>query len=341
MRAAVFNGPHDIRIEEVKKPEINNNEILIDVEACGICGSDLHMYKFDLFTEGLCKTVDGKKIPGHEFTGTVIEVGEKVKNIEKGERVVAFAFGGMAEYVSVAVIPGFNVFKLPPEVSFEGAATFEPLSNSVHEISLAKPTKDENVIVYGTGAIGLGVIQCLRAMEYDLNKIIAVDVSDYRLKVAKQIGADEIVNASDENFLARIFEHVGNDPYPFTVNTELMSPAVDIVFDCVGFIKDRPEPLVIQQAINVVRALKGRVIVHGIFEENVNLNLLPFVIKQINLIGSFGFVPQDHEKSLNLLQTRKINRKEIISHEFPLDNAKEGFEVACDVNQSLKVLLKP
>jgi len=339
MKAAVFYGPRDVRTEEVEKPGIEDNEILVKVRACGICGSDLHMYKLGLFSELLCRQLEKGGIPGHEFSGEVVKVGRKVRRIKEGDRVAAIYNGGMAEYTPVPVFQGMTVHKLPPEVSYEEAATLEPLANSIHATLRAKPSKGENAVIFGAGVIGLGVIQCLKAFEVGLNKIIVVDISDHRLKVAKQLGADGVINASVDNPNEKILDFVGSVPW-IIAPTE-STPAVDVVYDCVGYIKEHPGPPVIQQAIDMVRDFRGRVLVHGLFEENVNLDLTYMVAKQVNVIGSFAFLPSEVKQALELIRTKKIDRLKLISHELSLDQAKEAFETQCNVNESVKVLMKP
>ncbi|MFW9874284.1 MAG: zinc-binding dehydrogenase, partial [Candidatus Thorarchaeota archaeon] len=190
MKVAVFYGPRDIRTEEVEKPEIQDNEILINVKACGICGSDLHMYKLNLYTPLLVRPLKKGGIPGHEYCGIVEKVGSNVSGIKEGDKVVAFSRGGgMAEYVPVPVFEGFNVHQIPPEISYEEAATLEPLSNSYHAMMKGNPSKGDNAVIFGAGLIGLGIIQCLKALDIDINKIIVIDLSDHRLNTAKELGA--------------------------------------------------------------------------------------------------------------------------------------------------------
>jgi threonine dehydrogenase-like Zn-dependent dehydrogenase len=309
------------------------------VKACGICGSDLHMYKLGLFSEKLCRPWRGGGIPGHEFSGEVVEVGSQVRDIEVGDRVAAFSRGGMAEYIPVPVLPGLNVHKLPPEVSYEEAATLEPLANSLHATLKGKPAAGENAVVFGAGIIGLGIIQCVRALDIDLKKLIVVDVSDRRLEAAGELGADDVINAANENTLDRVTELVGSAPLVFY--PEETAPLVDIVYDCVGYIKERPEPPVIQQAIELARDFTGRVVVHGIFEEIVSLDLSPMVVKQVDILGSFGLTPPEVEQALELIRSKKIDRQGLITHEFSLDQAREGFEAQCRIEESVKVLIKP
>jgi len=344
MKAAVFYGPRDIRTEEVEIPKIQDNEILIKVKACGICGSDLHLYKLNMFSPVLLRPLKEGGIPGHEFSGDVEKVGSKVSGVKEGDRVVAFRNGGMAEYVPVPFIPptleqASNIIPIPSEVSYEEAATLEPLSNSYHAMMKGNPSKGDNVVIFGAGTIGLGIIQCLKALEIDINKLIVIDLSDYRLNVARQLGADEIINARKKNPLSNIMKLVESIPLPLMPTLKM--PKVDVIYDCVGYMKQHKGPVVLQQAINMAIFNTGRIVVHGIFEDNISLNMLQFIGKHITIMGSFGFTPDEAKKSLELLQTKKVDQSKIISHEFPLDKAKEAFETQCNVDESIKVLIKP
>ncbi|MFW9941967.1 MAG: zinc-binding dehydrogenase [Candidatus Thorarchaeota archaeon] len=339
MKAAVFYGPRDIRTEEVDKPKIQDNEILIKVKACGICGSDLHMYKLNMFTLILVRHLAKGGIPGHEFSGVVEEVGPQVRELKEGDRVVSFNNGGMAEYVPVPVYEGYNIYKIPSEVSYEEAATLEPLSNSYHALMKGNPSKEDNVVIFGAGTIGLGIIQCLKALDISTNKLIVIDLSDHRLNTAKQLGADDVINARKNNPRIRINKLVESIPLPQAA--EIKMPKVDVIYDCVGYMKDQKGPLVLQQAIDMASVGTGRIVIHGIFEDTVSLNLVALVSKQITVMGSFGFNPDEVQSCIELLQTKKVDQSKIISHEFPLDKAKEAFETQCKTDESIKVLIKP
>jgi threonine dehydrogenase-like Zn-dependent dehydrogenase len=194
-------------------------------------------------------------------------------------------------------------------------------------------------VVFGAGIIGLGVVQCLRALEVDLNQLIVVDVSDLRLDVAKRVGADVVVNAAVEDPHEKVVDLVGTAPLMYQPRT--IAPLVDVVYDCVGYIKDRPEPLVIQKAMDMLRDSTGRLVVHGLFEEKVLIDFEPMVAKQIDVLGSFGFVPAELEQSLEMMRAQEVDRRVLISHEFGLDQAKEAFETQGRVEESVKVLIKP
>jgi threonine dehydrogenase-like Zn-dependent dehydrogenase len=124
MKAVIFNGPYDLRIEEVEKPAIGEHEVLIKVAACGICGSDLHMYKLNWYTDLLIRESSKGKIHGHEFSGEIVEMGDAVRGFKIGDRVCGVGFGALAEYVPILNVPGMTLMKLPDEVSYEEGDSF-------------------------------------------------------------------------------------------------------------------------------------------------------------------------------------------------------------------------
>ncbi|MHA1885972.1 MAG: zinc-binding dehydrogenase, partial [Promethearchaeota archaeon] len=118
-------------------------------------------------------------------------------------------------------------------------------------------------------------------------------------------------------------------------------PKVDVIFDCVGYVKDQKSSIVLQQAVNMASPNKGRIVIHGLFEDIVPINYMEVVTKQITLMGSYGFTPETVIKSLDLLRNKKVDESQIITHQFPLDQAREAFETQCNVDESVKVLIKP
>jgi 2-desacetyl-2-hydroxyethyl bacteriochlorophyllide A dehydrogenase len=334
MKAAVFYGPRDIRVEEVERPKIEASEILIKVMACGICGSDLHTYRLGLFPE-LGLPIDSGRILGHEFGGDVVEAGEQVEGVKVGDRVTAITMGAMAEYVKVTPFINLNVFHIPSEVSYEEAATNEPLATSLHAVVLASPTEGETIMVMGAGIVGLGVLQVLKA-RYS-NRVIVADISQKRLAMAEQLGADVIIDASAGDPYEKLLEIVGTAPQMFYPEP---SCAVDIAIDCVGRIADIPGVPVVQQLLAIVRE-GGKVVLVGAYEETVELDLNVLMIKGLRVSGSFGYGPQEFGEALELIRAGKVDRKPLISHEFTLDRAKEAFETQIRVGEAIKVLFKP
>ncbi len=339
MKAVVFHEPLKITTEEVPVPKIGDADILVRVRACGICGSDLHMYRLGIYADYLCRSSEGGLIPGHEFSGEVAEVGRDVEGIAVGDRVMAITFGGMAEYVPVRpALLGFNVYKVPEEVGWVEAATTEPLANSLHATQLGRLVDGQTAMIFGAGIIGLGIIQSIRVAGLKLNKVIVVDVSDRRLAIAKDLGADEVINAARENVCERAGELTGEVPV-LILQGAVQTPAVDVVYDCVGYIRERPEPPVLQQALQIARE-NGRVVVHGVFEAPITLELMPMVNKHIQVLGSYGFVPDDAVKALELMRDKRVDRRRLVSHEYPIEEAAEAFAVQCQVENSVKVVLK-
>ncbi len=338
MKAVIYHEPLKITTEDVPVPKIGDEDILVRVRACGVCGSDLHMYRLGVFSELLCRNSEGGPIPGHEFAGEVAEVGKDVEGIAVGDRVAAIAFGGMAEYVPITpALPGFNVYKVPEEVGWVEAATTEPLANSLHATQLGTPADGQNVMIFGAGIIGLGIVQSIKLLGLDLNKLIMVDVSENRLSMAKELGVDAVIHAGMEDVYGRAKEMTGEVPVVM-LQGAISSPAVEVVYDCVGYIQERPEPPVIQQALMIAREY-GKVVVHGVFEAPLTLELMPMVSKHIQVLGSFGFVPEDVSRALDLMRDRTVDRMKLVSHQVPIEEAKAAFDTQCDIEKSVKVVV--
>lgn len=162
MRAAIFHGVGRIEPEaELAMPLAGVGEVLVKVASCGICGSDMHIYRVqsrsseEMYAGTLRVDADGQRIIGHEYAGVISAIGPGVEGWKVGERVVGVTGGGgMAEYVPVPVNP-YQLVRVPDEVSFEEAATTEPLADSLQLVRKAAVQSGENVVVFGVGIIGL------------------------------------------------------------------------------------------------------------------------------------------------------------------------------------------
>ena len=237
MKVAMYYNNNDVRIEEIPIPEINNNELLVKVQACGICGSDvMEWYRL-------------KKAPrvlGHEMSGDIVKVGKKVKQFKVGDRIFVshhvpcntcsfcekdqhtlcktlhstnFYPGGFAEYLKVPEINmDHGVFILPKEMTYEEGAFIEPLACAVIGMRIAGMKSELTVLVLGSGVAGLLNIKLAKAM--GASKIFATDINDFRLKTAKKMGADIVINAK-ENIAEEVKKHN---------NGKL----ADLVIPCVG-----------------------------------------------------------------------------------------------------------
>jgi 2-desacetyl-2-hydroxyethyl bacteriochlorophyllide A dehydrogenase len=336
MRAAVLHGAYDIRIEDVPKPMVEPDDILIKVKACGICGSDLHYYKLGGREE---------MIFGHEFSGDVVEVGANVAEIIEGERVTGAGYrpcgqcywckqgqvyrcsamalvgyelpGALAEYVLIPRAQlGRTVFRLPEALSYEEGATVEPLSVAVYAVRKAQPQVEGTVVVIGAGMIGLCVTQALKAV--GVSKVIVSGRRAKRLKAATEGGADLVINAAKE------------DPV-LAVKEATSGMCVDIVVECAGSL------ITFQQAIDMVRG-GGKIMLVGVYEQPVTWDPGIAINKNVTLVGCLG---GNFPRAIGLLATGKVKIRPLITHEFPLDQAKEAFETQLRDQDAVKVLVRP
>jgi 2-desacetyl-2-hydroxyethyl bacteriochlorophyllide A dehydrogenase len=336
IKAAVWYGGKDIRIENVPLPKIKDDEVLLKVKAVSICGSDLHAYR------GVSKRRVPPLVMGHEFSGEIAEVGRTVKNLSIGERVVVEPIiscgscrlcrlgrdnicenlqlvglhrsGAFSEYVSV---PAKKCYTLPKMVSFEEASLVEPLAVAVHAVHLASLEKNEAIAIIGSGAIGLMILQV--AKKGGAGKIVVLDTLDYRLALAKSLGATTTINVKKEVPLQRILTDGG----------------VDTVFEAVGHQET------VQQGLEMVRT-GGKVIVIGMLEATMQLPILDITVKEIDLQGSYGYTSDDFQQALKLIAQGKVNVKPLITHLLPLDDIKKGFEILSQgAEDVIKVVLNP
>lgn len=334
MKAAVFHGPRDIRVEEVPAPAMLDGDVLIRIRACGICGSDLHTYKHGLFLD-LGVPINSGRVLGHEFSGDIEEIRGQVAGLKVADRVVAVNMGGNAEYVRIPALMTGTILKVPPEVSHEEAATNEPLANSVHAVGLAGPVDGQTAVVIGAGIIGLGVVQVLKALHSV--RIIVVDLSDKRLETASQLGADVVINAAREDPYQKVVELTGATPMAFV---PFPAGGVDMVFDCAGVSHEHQGPSTLEQALLMVRE-NGTVVLVAVSEKPFELDFNAIMRKGVRLFGSWAWSLDEFVQALDLMRSGKVDRKPLISHQFPLDAAKEAYETQARADEAIKVLIKP
>jgi threonine dehydrogenase-like Zn-dependent dehydrogenase len=245
--------------------------------------------------------------------------------------------GGFAEYVPVPVNP-FQIAHMPDNVSFEEAATTEPLADSLQMVRLANVQPGENVVVFGVGIIGLGVIQALRALNVPAAKIVAIDVSPARLAMAQAVGATDAVNPRDTDLQAAMKKICGYTALAFPQVEEIANVAV--VIDCAGYLKHMQGPAPLESALRMLQPAGGRIICFGAYEGDVTLDLMPLVNKQASIRGSMGYAPEDIEQALALMAAGRIDRRMLISDRFALEQIVEAFETQGN-GTAIKVLVQP
>jgi threonine dehydrogenase-like Zn-dependent dehydrogenase len=347
MKAAVYYGPRDIRTESIDIPEVGPNDILLKINACGICGSDVHSYGTGLY-------INKGQIMGHEFSAEVAKVGQNVKDIEVGQRGTGFHSGvcgqcywcknqqfmlcpnlfkastgyglqgAFAEYLLIPnAINGVSFLPVPDELDIFTAATIEPVSVAALTVSQCEPKKGDQVVVMGAGLIGNAVMQVFKA--YDVGKVVVTEVSDMRLQSAKDLGADEVIHALKEDVLERVKEIVGVGAYHFNVGA-----MADIVVDAAG------APSAVEQSFELVRSA-GTIAFVGLPEKTAALDTTKIVHKAPRILGCLG---GDFAQSIELLKDNKVKTKELISHVYSIDHAKEAFEMQMRPHDSVKVMIE-
>jgi 2-desacetyl-2-hydroxyethyl bacteriochlorophyllide A dehydrogenase len=326
MTAAIYHGPRDIRVERIARPQPGPGEALVQVRACGICGTDLHVYRQGLF-EDIGRPVGQGRVLGHEHSGVVVEVGAGVERVRPGERVVMAGLGGFAEYVPVEASAG-RIFVLPDQVSFEVAATIEPLAASLHTAELAAPRPAQTVVILGAGIIGLGCLQALKATSPA--RVIVVDGVPLLLAMARQLGADAVVDRRAVDPVTGVLALTGELEWPGLMSYR--SGQADVVIDAAG------APYSTQQGIEMLRP-EGRLVVVALFEESGPLDRNQIVRKGITVVGSWG-TGGLFERALRLVADGRIDRRPLITHEFPLAEAPAAFALQ-ERAGAIKVLIKP
>ncbi len=343
MRCALYYSNKDIKIIEKNVPKITDGEVLMRVEASGICGSDvIEWYRRD-------------KVPlvlGHEVTGVITGVGKNVKGYKVGDRICAahhvpcntckyclsghqtvcetlrttnFDPGGFSEFLRLPEINVKNgVYLLPDSVSFEKGTFVEPLACVVRGQRLAGVKPADTVVVIGSGLAGLLHINLLRAT--GASRIIATDINGKRLEYAKKFGADYVFNAGDKNIdLPEAVKEINDG---FLADIVILSTGADNA---------------IVQGLKSVRR-GGTVLFFGAADEGAKLPLSIneiFWRTEVTLLSSYAGSILDHRAALELIRSKRINVKDMITNRLPLKDIARGFELTAKAQDSLKVIINP
>ncbi|MGI9316208.1 MAG: zinc-dependent alcohol dehydrogenase, partial [bacterium] len=257
-----------------------------------------------------------------------------VEGWDIGDRVVGVTGqgGGMAEFVTVPNNP-FQLVKIPDGVSYREAATTEPLADGLQMIRKAAISPGENVVVFGVGIIGLGVIQSFRALNLDVGHLIAVDVHGVRLDKALEVGATDVVNAREVDVYEAIAEICGKEK-----DWRGESASVNVVLDCAGYIKHMPGPPPLETALRLVSNENGRIVCFGAYEDKMHIDMMPLINKQPTIMGSNGYAAEELVQALDMMKSGKVERNSLISHTLPLDEVYDAFEAQCKPD-SVKVMI--
>jgi L-iditol 2-dehydrogenase len=325
MLVAKYYNNNDIRLEELPTPKIGPGEILVRVRASGICGTDvMEWYRIQ----------KAPRILGHEIAGEIIE--SKSDKYQKGERVFVshhvpcnkckycragnhtacdtlhqgnYDPGGYSEFVRVPKINvDYGVYVLPDQVSYAEGTMIEPLACGVRGLRLIDIRADHTVLILGCGISGILNIQLAKLTGA---RVVATDINEYRLHKAKEFGADEVLHAAQD-----------------------LNIRADRVIICTGAYA------AVEQAFRCVDK-KGIILLFAIPNRDIAIPIPDFWRNELTVTSSYGAAPANLEEALALIANKKINVKDTITHQLPLQQIQEAFKIVVEAKESLKVVLEP
>ncbi|KAK3220814.1 hypothetical protein Dsin_014784 [Dipteronia sinensis] len=342
--AAWLLGIKTLQLQPYHLPPLGPQDVKVRIKALGICGSDVHHFKTMRCANFIVKK---PMVIGHECAGFIEEIGSEVKSLQVGDRVALEPgiscgrcilckngsynlcpemkfFGSPPTNGSLAhkvVHPANLCFKLPDNVSLEEGAMCEPLSVGVHACRRANVGPETNILIMGSGPIGL--VTLLAARAFGAPRIVIADVDVQRLSIAKNLGADETIQVSTD------IKDVGAEVIKIQ---NAMGSGIDVSFDCVGFDKT------MSTALNATRS-GGKVCLIGLAKSEMTISLIPAAAREVDVIGIFRY-RNTWPLCLDFLKTGKINVKPLITHRFGFSQkeVEDAFETSAQGGSAIKVM---
>jgi 2-desacetyl-2-hydroxyethyl bacteriochlorophyllide A dehydrogenase len=348
MKAAVLFGPNDLRVVEKKVPRPGQQEVLIKVEACAICGTDPKILAHGWQNQ----PPFGEYVPGHEYAGTIVSLGEGVVGFSVGDRVavephkgcgvcsnclkgfytVCFNYGNVAAghrhygftvnggYAQYAVNHLTTLHRIPDALNFEEATLITTAGTGMYGITrVGGIDAGETVVVAGPGPIGLMAVQLAKAV--GAGRVIITGTRDERLSLARKLGADLAVNTTKENVIKRVLELTGG-------------LGADVVLECAGSSGS------LSDAVEFTRR-NGRIGLVGIYSEPVAINAFKIAQWNITLAGSRAEGNRALSKVAPLMGDGRIKARPLITHTFPLEQVREAFDTFIQrKGGAIKVVIK-
>ena len=314
-----------IWLQDTPKPEVGHNDLLIKIRKTAICGTDMHIYNWDEWSQN---TIPVPMVVGHEYVGEVVGMGQEVKGFEVGDRVSGEGHitcghcrncragrvhlcrntegvgvnrpGAFAEYL---VIPAFNAFKIPDNISDDLASIFDPFGNAVHT-ALSFDLVGEDVLITGAGPIG--IMAAAVAKHVGARHVVVTDINPYRLELAKKMGATRTVDVSKEN-LQDVMDELG------------MSEGFDVGLEMSGV------PVAFRDMLNKMNH-GGKIAMLGIPPQDVAVDWNQVIFKGLVIKGIYGReMFETWYKMASLLQSG-LDLSPIITHTFSIDDFQIGFD---------------
>lgn len=333
----VMTAPGVIEFREVKTPEPGEQEVLVKMMRMGICGSDIHVY------HGEHPYTSYPVTQGHEVSGEIVKVGAGVKDLKVGQKVTiepqvfcgecypcthgkyndcdhlkVMGFqttGAASEYFAV---DASKIDVLPDGMSFDEGAMIEPLAVTIHAAKRYPGIKGATVCVLGCGPIGILVAQSCKAL--GAAKVMVTDVSDYRLEMAKKVGADYTVNTKKVDFKEAMLDCFGSDK-------------ADVIYDCAG------NDITMNQAIQNCRK-GGTIILVAVFAGEAHLDLAKLNDSELDLNTSFMYTHEDYVDAIRLVGEGKIQLAPLMTKHFAFQDFTEAYQyIDANREQTMKVIV--
>ena len=337
VKASVFQGAGRFSVEDVPEPVPGPGEVVLDVEYCGICGTDLHLAHSERFPVGA--------VMGHEFVGTIREIGPAVADWQPGDRVAVNPFrpcgtcevcrsgraylcptgviAGIGQapggYAERAAAPATNLLRLPDAVTSRQAAVIEPLAVALHATLRARPTFGDNVLIFGAGPIGLLVLQCVRLA--GCRRVIVAEPAETRRATAARLGADGVIDPLAEDVVQGFRERVG-------------AIGADQIFECAGV------PASVRAGI-VATKPGGSFTQVALPAHSIPIHMGAIIQREITLRGSLAYA-EEFPLALDLIARGQVDVETLVSAEIPLSGVTDAFaELNGPATRQLKVLIAP
>lgn len=344
MKAAVWYGEKDIRVEERELKQMKDNEVTVRVAWTGICGSDLHEYQegpvfIPVEEQNLLTGQQAPLTMGHEFAGIVEKVGKGVTSVEVGDRVAinpmytygnkpedvdaydGFQFiglgsdGGFASHVNVGEK---HLYKLPESMTLQDGALVEPTAVAVQAVKEANMQFGDTVAVFGAGPIGL--LTTIAAKAAGASKIFVFDLSEQRLAKAKELGATHVYNSGEVT--------------PVEAVKAIIPDGVDVSFEVAGVAPT------FKQAIDVTRA-RGTMVIVSIFARPIEWNPMQLTNTGVKVTSTIAYTPTTFRQTIDLMGTGQLKPQGIITSQIELENiVEEGFEALTNDKSQAKILVE-
>lgn len=349
MKAIVSYAPNNIKFERMPVPTAGEGEIIIKVEACGICAGDVKAHHgCPSWWEGDNPYIKAPYVPGHEFVGEIVEIGKNVQgDFQIGDRVTAeqivpcgecrfckngqywmcnkhdiFGFqnyvnGGMAEYTRLT--KEARIYKVPKELPIEKAVLIEPYACSKHTVDRANIKNEDIVVLAGAGALGLGMVGAIK--QKNPKKLVVLDMKQKRLEMAKKFGADVVLNPAVDDVQGEIIRLTDG-------------------YGCDVYIEATGHPSAVKQGLDLIRKL-GTFVEFSVFNDETTVDWT--IIgnnKEITIYGAH-LSPYCYETVIEWLNIGKLPADGVVTHKFPLEKWEEAYSMVGNANESIKVILVP